>query len=161
MIVRTETPTDIAAIRFVVAAAFKRSDEAILVDRLREHGDCVISLVAVDGGELVGHVLFSQVTAPFRALGLGPVAVTPERQRAGIGSRLIREGLEHARQGGWEGVFVLGNPGYYRRFGFDAGSASGFQSPYRGVHFMALALGGALAAVDGIVEYAPAFRLLV
>jgi putative acetyltransferase len=160
MIVRTEEPTDVAAIHRVVAAAFEREDEADLVDRLRERGDGVISLVALDGGKLVGHILFSRMSAPFRALGLAPVAVLPERQRCGIGTRLICAGLDRARQGGWEGIFVLGDPAYYRRFGFDAALARGFQSPYRGPHLMVLALGATLPIAEGVVEYPPAFRSL-
>ena len=86
MIIRGEKPADSAAIHELVAAAFQRPDEVVLVDRLRSDGECVISLVAVDGDEIVGYVLLSRMAAPFRALGLGPVSVKPNRQRAGIGS---------------------------------------------------------------------------
>jgi putative acetyltransferase len=160
MILRSEEPSDIAAIHGVVAAAFDRPDEANLVDRLRADGDCVISLVALDEDALVGHALFSRMRAPFRALGLAPVSVRPERQRAGIGARLIRAGLDRARQDGWQGVFVLGNPDYYRRFGFDPALARGFASPYSGPHLMALALCAALPTATGIIEYASPFRSL-
>jgi len=160
MIIRSEDPTDLAAIRSVVTAAFSRPDEANLVDRLRQEGDSVISLVALEGSELVGHVLFSRMRAPLWALGLAPVSVIPERQRGGIGTRLIRAGLDQSRQRGWRGVFVLGDPAYYGRFGFDAGLARGFQSPYRGPHFMALALDAELPTAAGVAEYAPAFRAL-
>jgi len=160
MIVRSEEPTDIDIIHRVVAAAFNRPDEANLVDQLRAHGDCVISLVALVENELVGHALFSRMSAPFRALGLAPVSVMPECQRTGIGTRLIRAGLDRARQDAWQAVFVLGNPEYYRRFGFDAVLASGFTSPYAGPHLMALALGAGLPTNAGVVEYAPPFRSL-
>jgi predicted GNAT family acetyltransferase len=74
--------------------------------------------------------------APFRALALAPVSVAPERQKAGIGSALVRSAVERARQAGWEAVFVLGDPAYYGRFGFDAHRAAGFSTPYAGEHFM-------------------------
>ena len=110
MIIRGEAPADFAAVHELVTAAFQRPDEALLVDRLRSNGECVISLVAVDGVEIVGHILFSGMAAPFRALGLGPVSVKPHRQREGIGNQLVRMGLEQAREGGWRGVFVVGDP---------------------------------------------------
>jgi putative acetyltransferase len=104
--------------------------------------------------------LFSKLTAPFRALGLAPVSVQPKRQNAGIGSRLIRGSLERAKQDGWLGVFVLGEPKYYCRFGFDAALARGFASPYAGPYFMALALGGELPINVGKIGHAPAFAAL-
>jgi putative acetyltransferase len=108
MLIRAEEPTDIADIRNVVEEAFPKPLEAWLVDQLRADGSSVISLVAVDGGKIVGHVQFSNMVAPFRALGLGPVSVMPYRQRSGIGSQMVRAGLKHAADAGWEGVFVLG-----------------------------------------------------
>jgi putative acetyltransferase len=144
----------------VVQAAFGQPAEAELVDRLRADGDSVISLVAVEKGQVVGHVLFSQLAAPFRALALAPVSVLPERQNAGIGSQLIRAGLERAAQDGWQGTFVLGEPEYYGRFGFDAVLARGFASPYRGQYFMAQALNGELPTTEGRVDHAPAFVAL-
>jgi putative acetyltransferase len=161
MIIRDENAgADRTAIRAVVTAAFGRESEADLVDWLREDGDNVISLVAEDGDAIVGHVLFSPMTAPFRALGLGPVAVMPERQRTGLGGALIRAGLEQARKAGWRGVFVLGDPVYYRRFGFTPDLAAGFSSPYAGPYLMAAALQGALPATAGEIAYAPAFARL-
>ena len=158
--IRDEQPKDIAAIRAVVEAAFPLPVEADLVDQLRADGDSVISLVAVDDGQVAGHILFSKLTAPFRALGLAPVSVLPERQNAGIGSRLIRTGLERAALAGWRGVFVLGEPEYYGRFGFDAEAAKGFTSPYAGPYFMALPLNGELPATEGEIGHAPAFAAL-
>jgi putative acetyltransferase len=158
VIIRDEAPADRAGIRALVLAAFGGAQEADLVDRLRTDGDAAISLVAVDGERVVGHVLLSRMSAPFRALGLAPVSVLPDRQGTGIGTRLIRAGLERAELGGWRGVFVLGEPAYYRRFGFDPALASGFASPYAGPYLMALALGGSLPATAGRLDHAPAFR---
>lgn len=160
MAIREETSADHAAVRRVVEAAFEQAVEADLVDRLRADGDAAISLVAIADERIVGHILFSPLGAPFRALALAPVAVSPERQGSGIGSALIRSGLDRARAAGWQGVFVLGEPAFYRRFGFDPELAAGFQSPYAGPYFMALALRGALPATSGPVDYAPAFSAL-
>ena len=156
--ITSEEQADIAAIHQLVAAAFQRSDEANLVDRLRMNGECVISLVALDGAEIIGHALFSKMAAPFLALGLAPVSVKPIRQRAGIGSQLIRVGLDRARQAGWQAVFVLGDPKYYRRFGFDPDLASAFSCRYSGPNLMALALTTDLPTSEGVIEYAPVFH---
>jgi putative acetyltransferase len=158
--IRAETPDDTKDIRRVIVAAFGRAEEATLVEQLRAAGDLVVSLVAVDGPRLIGHVAFSRMSAPFRALGLGPVAVDPKHQRRGIGERLIREGLSCAKSGAFDGIFVLGDPRYYQRFGFAATRAAGFSSPYAGPHFMALELSIPLPVLDGSVEYAPAFGRL-
>jgi putative acetyltransferase len=91
-------------------------------------------------------------------LSLAPVSVAPHRQRSG---RLIRAGLARAAEDGWQGVFVLGDPGYYQRFGFSPARASGFTSPHAGPHLMVLALDGDLPATEGKVDYAPAFAALV
>jgi putative acetyltransferase len=160
VIIRDEKQADVDAIHELVAAAFQRADEAVLIDRLRSDEGCVISLVAVEGDEIIGHILFSRMTAPFRALGLGPVSVKPSRQRAGIGSLLIRTGLDRASGAGWRAVFVLGDPKFYGRFGFDPDLAGGFTCRYSGPHLMALALGRELPATEGVIEYTPAFDSL-
>jgi putative acetyltransferase len=160
MIVRDERAGDADAIHAVVTEAFGQPDEAKLVDLLREDGDCAISLVAEDDGQIVGHVLFSPMTAPFRALSLAPVSVAPAHQRTGIGGALIRAGLDRARRDGWEVVFVLGDPAYYRRFGFEAKAAEGFTSPYAGPYLMAVGFNGALPAKTGTIGHAPAFSVL-
>lgn len=162
MIVRLETPADIAAIRIVEEVAFGRRDEARLVDDLRADGDAVFSLVAVQDGIIAGHATFSRMIAPFPALALGPVAVLPEYRRAGVAGRLIREGIARSEAAGWAGIFLLGDPAFYRRFGFSVGKASGFTSPYAGPHLMVLPVGhGELRESTGNIQYAPAFGKLV
>jgi putative acetyltransferase len=161
MIIRSESPGDIVGIRFVEEAAFLQSAEADLVDDLRAAGDSVFSLIAVEGETVTGHAMFSRLQAPFPALALGPVAVLPDRQRMGVGSRLIREGIARSEAAGWTGIFVLGDPAFYRRFGFDVGKASGFISPYAGPHLMALPLGRNEFPTDtGSIQHAPAFAKL-
>jgi putative acetyltransferase len=161
MIVRSETPDDVAAIRMVQEVAFGQPAEAQLVDDLRAAGDSVFSLVAVDDRLVAGHVLFSRMKAPFPALALGPVAVLPEYRQTGFASRLIRQGIARSEADRWLGIFVLGDPAFYRRFGFDAAKARGFISPYAGPHLMVLPLGGnELLANTGIIQHAPAFAKL-
>jgi len=160
--VRAASTADAAAIRHVLCRAFPTSAEADLVDALDRDGDQMVSLVAVGGARIVGHVLFSRmaVEADDRALaglGLGPVAVTPERQGEGIGSALIEAGLQAAGLIGTRIVFVLGEPDYYGRFGFDARTAKPFASPYAGPYFQARMLGTVKTPTSGRAEYAPAF----
>ena len=161
MIVRSEMPKDVAAIRMVQEIAFGQRDEAQLVDDLRAAGDCVFSLVAVDDEIVAGHVLFSRMEAPFPALALGPVAVLPEYRRTGFASRLIHQGIARSEADGWRGIFVLGDPAFYRRFGFNVAKARDFISPYAGPHLMVLPLGGSdLPASTGVIQHASAFTKL-
>jgi putative acetyltransferase len=158
MNIRIEITTDIDGIRTVEEEAFPTRMEADLVDRLRENGDAVFSLVAVIENEIVGHAMFSKMRTPPGTLGLGPVAVLTPRRRSGIAAELVRDGLRRAREERWKGVFVLGNPGYYCRFGFDPSLAAGFNSPYAGPHLMALALqSDGLPLQAGPLEYPAAF----
>jgi putative acetyltransferase len=158
MIIRPESPADIAFIRDVHQQAFGGGQEAMVVDALRSDGSAILSLVAEDGDRIAGHVTFSRMDAPFPALGLAPVGVLPARQRTGIGSALIRHGIASATEEGWEAIFVVGDPNYYLRFGFDAGMASGFESPYAGPYLMALPLTAhGLVVRRGRIAYAPAF----
>ena len=163
--IREETPEDFPAIREVNALAFGTAEEAELVDRLRADGDVLVSLVACDGGDVVGHILFSALPIEtagrtVRAAALAPMAVRPERQRQGFGSALVRRGLEACRALGVEAVVVLGHPAYYPRFGFSAETARHLEAPFSGPAFMALELTpGALDGVSGRVRYPPAFGL--
>jgi putative acetyltransferase len=159
VVVREERLEDITVIREIVTAAFGGEGEAALVDALRDAGDTMISLVAEEHGRVVGHVALSRMVAPFAALALAPVSVLPERQREGIGSALIREAINRARPD-WATIFVLGDPRFYGRFGFDARLATDYASPYAGPHFMVLALAGTLPTPCGMLRHAPAFAAL-
>ena len=138
--IRDETSRDHEAVRKTHLLAFSEDSPGRLAEDLRQSGSAVISLVAEQAGHIVGHVLFSRLEAPIRALTLAPVGIRPDVQKRGIGSALIRKGLERAKQEHWQAVFVLGAPAYYGRFGFNASEAQNYNSPYKGPGFMALLL---------------------
>ncbi len=163
-IVRPECKTDQEAIRYVNRLAFGQDQEARLVDALRDGGYFRVSLVAEQVGRVVGHILFSDLpiltrvgTAP--ALALAPMAVLPELQNQGVGSALVRNGLEACRRQGHRVVVVLGHAHFYPRFGFSPKLAANLDSPFSGGDsFMALELApGALDGVVGRVQYPPPF----
>lgn len=164
MNIRPEVTSDHEAIRHVNRLAFGRDDEARLVDALRDGGFFRLSLVAERGGQIVGHILFSDLpilaeanTLP--ALALAPMAVWPEFQNQGVGSALVRRGLDECRQQGHKIAIVLGHRHFYPRFGFSPKLAARLESPFAGNDaFMALELiPGALEGVVGRVQYPPPF----
>lgn len=164
MRVRAAGPEDRQAIRAVHLAAFPTAVEAELVEALGRDGDLAVSLVAEVEGTVVGHVASSSMRvvadgANVAALGLAPVAVLPEHQREGIGAALIEAGIAAAKAADASLIFVLGDPAYYRRFGFDPAEAAPFASPYAGPHLMALRIAGERASA-GAADYAPAFAAL-
>ena len=165
VVIREETTHDHRAIRRAVVAAFKGQLEADLVDTLRRHGKIAASLVATMGYSVVGHVLLTDVMlhgpglAP-RGAGLAPLAVRPAVQRRGIGSQLMQAAIARARSAGYGFMVLLGDPAYYRRFGFRTaatlGLACDFEAPEEA--FMALELApGALGGASGLVRYEPEF----
>ena len=165
MIVRRERPSDSAAVAAVHRAAFPTPVEARLTDELREDAGFLphLSLVAVDGGDVVGHVLATRgwielLGAP--ALGLGPLGVLPHRQRQGTGTVLVHALLAVAEAAGERLVALLGSPGYYARLGFAPAAELGVQSPDPawGGHFQARAL--AEPPPRGVFRYAAPFDRL-
>lgn len=141
--IRYARPEDHAAIAEVNDLAFGQPDETRLIERLRADGDVLFELVAVEGGQVVGHILFSRLFADRAEMfaALAPVAVRPGLQRAGTGSALVRAGLDSAKEFGAHGVLVLGHRDYYPRFGFSPETAAQVASPYSGSpSFMAIAL---------------------
>lgn len=163
--IRQEEPGDAPGIRAVLERAFPGPAEADLVDLLRQAGKATISFVAFEHMTIVGHILFSPVTlvpeiSRLPGLGLGPVAVLPEYQRQGIGTRLIRLGLAACKKYDYAYLVVLGHPGYYHRFGFQTARIFGLCNEY-GVQdeFMALELHpSAFSHVHALVKYAPEFK---
>ncbi len=164
MEIRPERTADVAAVRAINLAAFETSTEADLVDALRQQADPIVSLVADAGGSIVGHILFTPVTllghADSKIMGLAPMAVLPSEQRHGIGSALVRAGLERCKELGCGAVIVLGHAEYYPRFGFVPASRFSIRSEYDvpDCVFMALELApGTLAGKSGTIRYHPAF----
>ena len=161
--VRPAEPEDAAGIRAVHLAAFPSPLEADLVEALAREGDAVVSLVAERQSEIAGHVLLSRMQVAgdgrdLRALGLGPIGVLPGFQGGGIGGALVEAAIVIARATGEELIFVLGEPEYYARFGFSAGAAGPFASPYAGPWFLALPLRpDYVAPARGTAAYARAF----
>jgi putative acetyltransferase len=161
--IRQEQHGDVAAIRSVHVASFPTSEEARLVDLLRDAGRLQVSLLAEVDGTVVGHVAFSPVTTATGIIGTGlaPVAVMEAYRRQGIAHRLIREGLEACREEGISWAVVLGEPAYYSRFGFRAASEFGLSDEYGGgTAFQALELiPGRLPVGGGLLKYSPEFAM--
>lgn len=129
------------AVKAVVTAAFGRADEAGLVDGLRADNAVVCELVAMRNDSILGHVLFSALgvePAGLKLAALAPVSVLPTHQREGLGTALIEAGHDYLRQAGWDGVAVLGDPAYYRRFGFTVDAARNLSSEFSGQYYQAL-----------------------
>lgn len=164
--VRPEQPGDEAAIAELNDAAFGQPDESQIVDAVRRAGHSTISLVALEGPKVVGHILFTPVAIEshgpaINALGLGPMAVLPEAQRRGIGSSLVEAGLRECSRAGCDAVVVVGHPGFYPRFGFRPAVSYGLRCEYAvpDEAFMALELTtGALSGRTGLVRYGSEFR---
>lgn len=163
MTIRKETTSDASAIEAVTVAAFRDAAHAshtehFIIRALRDSGQLIVSLVAVDEGLIVGHVAVSPVTISDGSsgwYGLAPISVDPDRQRQGVGSLLMKGALEELRALGAAGCVVLGDPGYYSRFGFRAEPAlvlPGVPAEY----FQAISFGGDLP--PGHVTYGESFE---
>ena len=167
VIIRGETPGDYEPIAVVNRRAFGRDEEGLLIEKIRgsDGFDPSLSLVAKIEGDVVGHILFSPIhietlSGDVPALALAPMAVLPDFQNRGIGSRLVRTGLETSRQTGHAVVVVLGHPDYYPRFGFQQASQFGVRSPFDvpdDVFMVQGLIPGALDAVSGVVRYPSPF----
>ena len=164
--VRMERAGEKAAIRRVNEYAFARQNEADLVDAMRDTGEFIISIVALHEEQLVGHILFTPVrieskTGTNEAMGLGPVAVLPDYQNQGIGSRLIEKGLLSCQENDFTVVVVLGHSDYYPRFGFVPAKPLGIQWEHdvpEDVFMVKALVDNALAGVTGVAKYHPIFN---
>ena len=160
--IRNESSDDIDAITALTAAAFEHEEhsshtESFIVNALRRNKQLTVSLVAVENDEIVGHVAISPVRISSGATGwygLGPISVRPDRQNKGIGSALMNAALAELKRLGGAGCVLLGDPGYYRRFGFKVQpglTLAGVPPEY----FQALSLDGVFPV--GSVQYQAAF----
>lgn len=165
VVIRPERPEDISAIRRVNTLAFGQPQEADLVDALRRHGALTISLVAVQDSDMIGHIAFSPVTIvselpTMAALGLAPMSILPAYQRQGIGSQLVKAGLQACGDTDYGIVVVLGHPEYYPRFGFTPSKPYGIVWEHEAPEaaFLVKELTeGVLAQTRGVVRYRPEF----
>lgn len=159
--IRDERAEDAQTIRRVTDAAFKlishaSGTEAAIIDALREADALTVSLVATIDNEVVGHVAFSPITIDGRNLswfGLGPVSVKPELHGHGVGTALIHEGLSRLKQAGAKGCVLLGDPAFYRRFGFENDPALQYEGApaeyFMSVHFHEDKISGKVAYHEG------------
>ncbi len=163
VLIRGETPDDVGDIADVTVAAFRTLEisnqtEHFIIDALRAAGALTVSLVAEVDGRVVGHVAFSPVTISDGTAdwyGLGPVSVLPEYQRQGIGGALIREGLLRLQALNARGCCLVGDPGYYERFGFERIPGFGHAGVPEDV-FVAMCFDGRVP--QGVVEFHEAFK---
>ena len=171
VVIRSERDGDHSVIAEVVRAAFAGhpEDVAAFVERLRASEQFIpeLALVAADSSGVIGHVMLSWVgveggSRP-RILNLTPMSVRPDRQRIGVGARLIKDALGRAEEAGEPAVMVEGIPGYYPRFGFEQASTLGFTSPHPKIPdeaFMVKRLPGYSPDLAGRIVYPPAFDAL-
>lgn len=167
IVIRPETSADHSAIHRVTLLAFGQEEEARLVDRLRTSSNFIpeLSLVALENNRVVGHILFSHIAirtakGEIPALSLAPMAVLPEYQNRGIGSMLVRTGIEKVRELGHRIVVVVGHPAFYPRFGFSPAKEFGLELPFPAPDEVFLVLDtmeGAISGIMGMVAYPPEF----
>lgn len=165
--IRIESQEDLQQVHLLNEQAFEQPAEANIVDKLRLMCSEYLSLVAEDDKKIVGHILFTPVMIEgtqgnIQGMGLAPMAVSPDRQRQGIGSRLVEKGLEILKSQNCPFVIVLGHPEYYPRFGFEQASKYGLVSQWEGVPdeaFMVMVMDkNVLEGVTGVAKYRDEFN---
>ncbi|MDX2446449.1 MAG: N-acetyltransferase [Desulfobacterales bacterium] len=137
MITKKATGSELNDVLRIETEAFGHSKESKLVNDLLNDDSAkpLLSLLAIDEDEAIGHILFTRVRITgnedaLSAMILAPLAILPEAQGKGVGGKLIKEGLKQLSDLGIDLVFVLGHPEYYPRFGFKPAGARGFEAPY-------------------------------
>ena len=167
--IRQEAPVHHEAVRALNDRAFGQPQEGRIVDALRAACPEAVSMVALSGKTVVGHIFFSPVVidapdapgAPGGGMGLAPMAVLPEFQRQGIGTRMVENGIQILTAAGCPFIIVLGHETYYPRFGFAPASRHALRAQWEGVPdeaFMVLVLdAAAINGVTGVARYHEAF----
>ena len=159
MFIRETLPTDFDDITHCVFSAFQNEGEVVLVQQLRADNDVMVELVAEQGALIVGHIVVSRLSLKpdlgLRCGGVAPLSVLPSEQSKGIGSRLMDAVIEKSRSLELDALFLLGDPAYYQRFGFQV---TGVRSDYPAEYFQAFELTpGCLRDGQMKAQYAPAF----
>ncbi len=164
--IREERNEDYDAVQLVNDRAFGTPEEGRIVNTLRKVCRETLSLVAVSGGKIVGHIFFSPAAVDHGGtqvvgMGLAPMAVLPEFQNRGIGSLLVREGLRRIKETDCPFIIVLGHIDYYPRFGFEQASKYGLRCQWEGLPdeaFMVLVLDeSVVAGISGVAKYRSEF----
>lgn len=165
--IRKEEERDFKLIFKLVEKAFNSQVQARLVSRLREEASPYLSLVAEVENTPVGHIFYSPVviennSRKISVAQLSPISVVPKYQGKGIGSHLIESSFQHCVEVGWSAVFLVGNPVYYSRFGFEMAKARDFTHDGAHAEYLQcreLAL-GSFASLSGNVKFHTAFEEL-
>ena len=159
--IREEHSGDIATIRDLNKQAFGQDQEGNIVDALRSNGAVLLSLVATLNRQVVGHIMYSPLSVgEVNGAALGPVAVLPQHQRQGIGSKLVEAGNRRLEESGCPFIIVVGHAHFYPRFGFTPASGYGITCEWEVPDdvFMVLALGRAkMVGISGFARYRPEF----
>ena len=155
--IREEHPSDVAFIRDLNKRAFEQDQEGNIVDALRSNGAALLSMVATLNGRVVGHIMYSPlVVGELTGAALGPMAVLPEHQRQGIGTKLDEAGNRRLKDDGCPFIIVVGHPNYYPRFGFVPANTHGIECEWEVPTdaFMLLVLNQSkLQGVAGLAKY--------
>lgn len=163
--IREETADDVAAIRDVNRRAFGQDQEGNIVDALRSNNAALLSLVARVDERVVGHIMYSPATiGDVTGAVLGPMAVVPEHQRLGIGSKLVAAGDQKLKAAGCPFIIVLGHPNFYPRFGFRPASTHAITCEWDvpDEAFMLLILDPSrMQGVSGLANYRPEFSTVL
>jgi predicted N-acetyltransferase YhbS len=167
IIIRQERPNDYEKVYEINKRAFNQENESELIKKIRKGQNHIpaLSLVAEIEGKLVGHILFSKIKIVgdlnYDSLALAPMAVIPEYQKKGIGSKLVAGGLKKAKKLGFNSIIVLGHKDYYTKFGFRRASRWGIKCPFEVPDDVFMAIELTINALDGkagIVAYPDEFN---